>query len=199
MEKLIDQRRWIAQGETPSKRYVVELFEGSRGESDMALTLFDLLCDSTYSDTEDRESQIFELAKKLKDVASHDLGSMGIRAQVYSGVGLFFDNGTWQHADEAEEAAAVKFTNKEPVILDFWDEWTTMASLINCGYLKLYVKDESLTAAERKRLAKTLTIFENMNGVASAEAPAGYLQVTPEQFSNEPTWKPNYIPLAQRN
>jgi hypothetical protein len=198
MTKLVDLRKWLAADESPSMRYVIELYDGSKGEAETALTLFDLLCDQAYSDTDDRESQIIELAQKLKDVAAYDLGAMAIRAQVYSGVGLFFDNGDGKHQDDREETAGIVFKNTDPVILDFWDEWTTIASLIKCGYLKLFVRNETLSEDEEKQLIRSLGIFENMPGVPTEEAPEGYLQVTPEQVAQEPGWKQHYIPLARR-
>lgn len=199
MVRLVDQRKWLAPDEAPSKRYVIELFDGTRGEAETALTLFDLLCDPAYSDEDDRESQIMELARKLKDVAAYDLSAMGFRAQVWSGVGVWFDNGSPVHRDEVEEAAAIQFANSDPIVLDFWDEWTAMASLISCGYLKLYVRDEGLSAADVERLATDLTVFSHMAAETSEEAPAGYLKVSAEQFDgNEPTWKPQYVPRVQR-
>ncbi|MFD2328837.1 hypothetical protein ACFSR7_06190 [Cohnella sp. GCM10020058] len=200
-KQLIDSRNWLDPQAEPTKQYYIKLYDGSRGQADTALHLFDLICDPTYSECEDRQSHLMMLAQKLKDVAAFDLSAMGFRAQVHSGVGVFYDNGVQALPDEIEEAAAVKFENQDdPIILDFWNEWTTMASLITCGYLKLFVKDgENLSDPEDDWIPEWLVTFENMPGNPSSEAPAGYLEILPATIEDEPTWIPHYVRIQDRD
>jgi hypothetical protein len=198
MVNLIEQSNWLGEDQTANMRYVIELYDGRRGQADTALSLFDLLCAPDYSDCDDRVTQIMLLCSKLKDVAAYDLSTREIRTQVFSGMGLFFDNGAPKHQDETEEAGAIRFTNEQPLILDAWDEWTTMASLIQCGYLKLYEKAHQLTSAEQVHQARNFGVFTTMLGSPDTEDEQGYWEVTPDKVSDEPLWIPNYVPLSQR-
>lgn len=190
----ISQRRWL-NDENPTMRYYIELADGRRGESDTALQLCDLVINQDYSDCEDRETQIMLLGKKMKDVAAFTLATEGVRAQVFSGVGLFFDNGVAVREDEIKESSSVTLFNREPVILDFWDEWTVIASLIKIGYLKLYEKAHLIPVADREELASNLVIFDHMFGTPVEDNE--YWLVDSAQLA-EPTWKQKYVILANR-
>jgi hypothetical protein len=133
----------------------------------------------------------------LRDVAGQTLPMNAVRATVYSGVGPFFDNKISRHPDEVEEEGQIEFENEDdPIILDFWDEWTTMASLVRCGYLKLFEKVPTfgVKLSDIRPGTDLTTPFPVIPGVA---AVSEYREVNPEELQ-EPTWKPNYVPIADR-
>jgi len=193
----ISQRQWLRDDQEPTMRYYIELPDGRRGEANTALQLFDLIVDPHYSDTDEQDIQLYMLGKKMKDIASFVLASEGVRAQVLSGVGILFDNAAAEREDEIQEAAGIRFKNNEPVILDFWNEWTTIASLIKIGYLDLYEKAHLDPEEDRETLATDMIIFDRMYGVPSEEQE--YWKVEAEQLLEEPTWIPAYIPQADRS
>lgn len=193
----VDQRYWLDYNEEPTLTYYFELKDGRRGQSDTALQIFDLLAHPNYSDIDDRETQIMVLATMLKDIAAAEFSVEGIRSKVYSGVGLFYDNTQKIFDDEKQEEGAVRFTNQPVVVLDFWNEWTCIASLVKAGYLNLYEKAYLIPEALRESKASHLEIFEGIYGEVSTDGE--YRQVSSELFQNEPTWIPNYVEIANRD
>lgn len=216
--RLIDMRNWLDQDQQPTRTYYFELHSGQRGESDSPLTLFDLLCDPYYSDCDDRTTQIVLLGQMLRDISSQTLSFQKIRATVYSGLGPFYDNMISRFPDEVAEAGQLQFDNPDdPVILDFWDEWTTMASLIKCGYLKLYEKVPTFGSARQDSVCdgchfynsednscsawQAQQVRDRMQGcavwTASGDLREEYREVKPEDLV-EPTWKVEYVPIPNR-
>ncbi|MGP3788222.1 hypothetical protein [Paenibacillus sp. 1A_MP2] len=194
----IDNRNWLREPEEPKRTYYFELRDGRRGESDTALQLFDLLANQYYSDTDDRITQIMMLGAMCKDIAVSDFAIRGLRAKVYSGVGLFYDNGQPVYADEMKETQAVKFINDKVSVLDFWNEWTCIATMIKSGYLSLYEKAHLVSSEERDTGYEDLTYFEKILGEENTESFNGYRKVSPNIFDQEPTWIPNYIKVLER-
>lgn len=194
----VDKRQWLNVDDQPTLTYYFELKDGRRGQSETALQIFDLLAHPNYSDIDERETQIMVLATMLIDIAAAEFSVEGIRAKVYSGLGLFYDNTRKIYEDEIEEEGAVRFTNSPVVVLDFWNEWTCIASLIKAGYLKLFEKAYLIPEEIREIKAENLEIFEGIYGEALAEE-IEYRQVTAELFRKEPTWIPNYVEIANRN
>lgn len=217
---LTDTRRWLSANEKPSKLYYFKLYTGERGEADSPLALFDLLVDSAYSDCDDRATHLLMLGSFLKDVAAYHLAPKKIRAVVYDGVGLLFDNARPRFKDEREEQAENEFDNMDsPILLDFWDEYTVMTSLIRCGYLQLYEKIPTFHASHQQSTCSTCVFYDGSNDRCSAwmagstlgrldktcpfwtkVASVGrYLEVVSENLPAEPTWKKNYKSLSDRH
>lgn len=218
MDKLTNMRRWLEEGEEATKLYYFELYTGERGESDSALCLFDLLCEPSYSDCDDRATHIMMLGKLLKDVAAKDLSMNGIRSTVYSGLGPFYDNKISRFPDEQEEEVELNFDNEnDPLILDFWDEWTTMASLVKCGYLRLYERVSTFWADQQDASCTTCYFYDKDNDACStwqavnvkdrmsgcpfwtkkSDISPEYSEVKADELK-EPTWKLEYVPIEQR-
>lgn len=217
---LIETRKWLADGEKASKLYYFKLYTGERGEADSPLSLFDLLVDPAYSDCDDRATHLIMLGKFLKDVAAFHLAPRGIRAVVYDGVGKLFDNSMSRYEDEKEEAHDIEFINMDsPVLLDFWDEYTVLTSLIRCGYLQLFEKVTTFQATYQESSCESCIFYDGEKNRCSAwmagntlgrldktcpfwtrRAPVGrYLEVTPDSLQSEPMWKVNYKPLTDRH
>ncbi|MFD0591008.1 hypothetical protein ACFQZE_23720 [Paenibacillus sp. GCM10027627] len=195
--KFIDTRNWIEKNGTAQRPYYFQLYSGQIGESDTPIGLFDLLCDPAYSDCDDRTTQIIMLGRLLRDVAGQTLAAESVHARVYSGSGPFFDNRISRHPDEIEEEGSIEFYNEnEPVLLDFWDEWTTMASLVKCGYLNLYERIPTFSVQ-----ADDITAETDLRGPFPVSPSAGeladYIKVDPEKLQ-EPIWKPHYVKIEDR-
>lgn len=219
VKKLVEMRRWLASNDTPTGIYYFELYTGERGEADSPLCIFDLIINKDYSDCDDRKTQIIMLGLFLRDVAAKHLASQGIRATVYDGVGPFFDNAMSRYPDDLEELGEVEFSNQDkPIILDFWDEWTVISSLIKCGYLKLFEKAPTFSATHQENNCRTCYYYnEKLDHCTAwqATAVAGrmestcpfwtipssrgeYEEVLEDRYKEEPLWKLNYRPIKER-
>ena len=217
--RLVDMRRWLDPAKTPTMNYYFELYTGERGESDSPLCLFDLLVEPEYSDCDDRATHLIMLGRFARDGAVRHLAAQKIRATVFDGMGPFYDPAVSRFQDEMEEEGELEFTNPDdPLILDFWDEWTLMASLIRSGYLRLFEKVTTFGAMHQEQDCTSCYFYddsENRCAAWNAENVAGrmekicpfwtepfslgeYIEVTPDKLSVEPTWKPNYIPVVSR-
>lgn len=195
----IDKRNWLRDTEEPTKNYYFELQDGRRGESDTAIQLFDLLANPHYADTDDRVTQIMMLGAMSKDIAVAHFAIRGIRAKVYSGVGLFYDNGQQVYEDEQSEAQAVKFTDDDIAILDFWNEWTCIASMIRNGFMTLYEKVYQIDKDELENGLDSITYFERIFGDENQVEYDGYRKVPTAIFDQDPTWIPHYVRILERN
>jgi len=67
-------------------------------------------------------------------------------------VGPFYDSAISRYKDEVEEEGELAFVNPDdPVILDGWDPWTVVASLIMAGYIRLWEKYPTWSAKQKKQ------------------------------------------------
>jgi len=217
---LNEMRRWLEPGEHPTMMYYFKIYTGERGEADSPLALFDLLVHPAYSDCDDRATHLIMLGEFLRDVAAFHLGSNRMRAIVLDGVGPLFDNALPRFQDEREELKDIEFENYDsPFLLDFWDEFTVITSLIRCGYMQLYERVPTFRSNHQENSCYSCHFFDkennscnawqasNVSGRLDKSCPfwtkvskAGrYLEATPEVIANEPTWKKNYKPVADRH
>ncbi len=219
MNRQIDMSsRWLEKGAAAKGTYYIELQDGRRGEANSPLALYDLLVDPDYSECDDRQTHLIMLGLFARNV-SVQLAAQAVRTTVYDGVGPFYDPAVLRFPDEKEEREALDFVNSDrPYIIDFWDEWTLMASLIRCGYLRLFEKVETFGAADQERKCATCFFYDKeQDGCRAwnASRVAGRMEKTCPFWTNsffggddylevraedlfEPRWNPNYRPIADR-
>jgi len=138
MMNIEEKRHWLEPGEKPALPYVIEFMDGRRGEAENPDYLMDLITGEYFSDVDDPNTYYLLCVKTLRDIAAGPLAMAGIRATVYDGVGPFYDSAISRYKDEVEEEGEIEFVNPDdPVILDGWDPWTVVASLIKAGYIKV--------------------------------------------------------------
>ena len=147
---LRQRRQWLDVNQTPTLPFYLEFPDGRRGEAKNPLFLLDLVLDPYLSDVEDVETLHLVTIQRLRDIASQVFASQGKRAVVYDAMGPVFDNTINRYPDEAKEASEVEFDNiDQPIILDGFDPWTAIASLVRAGYMDLYERVPVWTSAER--------------------------------------------------
>jgi len=120
----------------PTQNYYITTIDGRRGEAGDLAGIFELLIEPKYFEIEEESAKAVTWIRLLNNVAVF-LVQNGIKADVYDGLGRVFSNYAGQEGD-------LEFFDDDPVILDAWNEETTLASLIRIGYLDIYVKDDSL-------------------------------------------------------
>ncbi|EGL18636.1 MULTISPECIES: hypothetical protein [unclassified Paenibacillus] len=137
-KKLLNKRRFLEENEEPSFPFVVEFRDGRRGEAINPLYLMDLIIEEHFSDCEDVHTLYLLGTNVLRDLAASEFSMDRVRATVYSS-SVIYDNLIANYEDAVGEE--LDFVNRDsPVILDSWDAWTVVASLIKAGYLKIYEK-----------------------------------------------------------
>lgn len=210
--------QWLEKGAVATANYYIELPDGRRGESNSPLALFDLLIDPAYSDCDDRQTHLIMLGIFARNV-SVQLAAQGVRTTVYDGAGPFYDPAVSRFTDEMEEEGQLEFENpNDPYIIDFWDEWTLIASMIRCRYLRLYEKVETFGAGDQERNCMTCFFYDkehnscrawnaaNVAGRMERTCPfwtnnlfggGDYVEVRAEDVF-EPKWNPNYRPVSER-
>jgi len=139
MPHIEDKRRFLNIDDQPTMPFVVEFADGQRGEAINSLYLMDLITGEYFADIDEVQTYYLVGVKTLRDLAASTFAATGVRALVYDGVGPFYDNGISRYKDEQEEEREKLFTNSDhPIILDGYDPWTVVASLIRAGYMKLW-------------------------------------------------------------
>lgn len=217
MGNLEEKRRFLNAGQEPSLPFVVEFFDGRIGEAIDPLYLMDLIIHPDFSDIDEVETMYLLGVKTLRDVAATTLAMQGIRAVVYDGLGPIYDNGVPRYEDEELESSELEFKNPDnPVILDGWDPWTVVASLIKVRYIKIIEKQPVwsdkekiqgcsgcsynspgkclIWGSEEAKKAWDATCFFVSNGPWYQD----YHEVKPDEIAPG-IYKKNWVPIEQRN
>lgn len=218
--KLEEKRHWLELGQEPTLPFVIEYFDGRRGEALTPLHLLDLLIHEYFSDIDDIGTIYFMGVKTLRDVAGSFLAMNQIRARVYDGVGPVYDNGVERYKDEEKEQGEISFLNEEePVNLDGWDAWTVVSSLIQAGYIKVYEKIPVWSDKQKKQGCDGCVFKQEKDGqpyctvwessgvfqiwdqacpfVSNGSAYEDYHEVLPEELLDG-SFKPGWVPIVER-
>lgn len=195
--RLETRRRFLAAGETPSMPFVIDFLNGVKGEAVSPLYLLDLLIDPAFSDIDDPETIHVVMFSFLKDIARVRLSSDRKTVIVHAN-GVLYDSGE----------------GSEDMVLDSFDAWTVVASLVRSGCIRLYEKIPVWTDAVKiQGCAKCVfrkdsycTVWEtNMFGhwetacpfVANGNTYDEYREVNGINLTN-PYYKPEWKPIAER-
>ncbi|GIM48417.1 hypothetical protein DNHGIG_39660 [Collibacillus ludicampi] len=228
MVNIEERRHWLEDGQEPTLPYYIEFADGRRGEAVNPSRLMDLIIHEYFSDVDDPHTFYLLGVKCLRDIAAGPLAMMGVRATVYDGVGPFYDTAISRYKDEVDEEGELEFQNPdEPVILDGWDPWTVVASLIKAGYIKVYEKYPTWSGEGPVRKKKCdgcvfrEEVFKDEEGkwiyCSAWEMELGfehaghncpyithgtpykdYHEVKPEELPDPATWKPDWVPISNR-
>lgn len=218
--KIEEKRHFLDDGQQPTLPFVVEFIDGKRGEAISPLHLMDLIVHEYFSDCGDVQTFYILGTDYLRKFAASVLAVEGIRATVYDGLGPFYDNAVSRHPDEIEEEGELEFSNPEdPVILDSWDPWTVVASLIKTGYIKVYEKYPVWSDRQKKQGCEGCVFKQEKDGqpycavwessgaievwhkvcpfVTNGEMYPDYVEVTPENLT-DPSYKHGWVPISER-
>lgn len=138
MTTLESKRRYLSPDETASMPFLIEFQDGKRAEASSPLYVMDILVHNDFSDVNEIETLYLLCAQKLRDIAGQDLALEGVKAKVFDAAGLLFDN-TKEMKNEEKEYADIEFQD-ETIVLDAFDPWTTVASILKTGLVKMYEK-----------------------------------------------------------
>lgn len=215
--RLENKRRFLDVDQKATLPFVVEFKDGRRGEAVSPRYLMDLVFHEYFSDIDEIETLYLVPVKILTDLAGTNLAIQGVRAIVYDGLGPVFDNAIIRNEEEVPEATQMEFQNMDnPVLLDGWDPWTAIASMVRVGNLKIYEKYPVWSDKTKKQGCDTC-IFKTTNTdskpycsvwesegvfriwdkacfyVTNGSAYFDYHEVTPEDITKETCkyqWKP---------
>jgi len=223
-----ERRHWLEPGQEPRMPYYIVFADGRRGEAANPSRLMDLIIHEFFSDVLDPHTFCLLCVLRLRDIAAGPLAMQGIRARVYDGVGPVYDSAISRYKDEEEEAGELAFVNPDdPVILDGWDSWTVVASLIRAGYIKLYEKYPTWSGDGKEKQKRCqgcifrgdvvvedgeewmychcfeMELLEEKVGpncpYITCGAPyLGYREVRPEDLPDPADWKPDWTPPERR-
>lgn len=147
MGKHISQcRRWLQHNEEPTMPYVVRLYDGTIGEAISPFYLCDLIFHENYTDCDQPETWFLIMGRKLRRIASSIFAMNQIRVTVYDAKGKFYDN----LLSHPENADYLEYENRDsPFILDGFNPWTAIVSLIQAGYIQLWEKYPTFSVADK--------------------------------------------------
>lgn len=218
--KVQDKRRFMEASEKPSMPFFIEFADGRRGEAMTPLHLLDLVVHEKFSDVDDIETLYLLSVKKLKDLAASEFAMDQKRAVVYDALGPMYDNAISRNEEEVKEEKELAFNNHQtPVILDGFDPWTVVASLIKSGYIKVYEKFPVWSDKLKKQGCTECIFKEEKDGfpyckvwessgaievwnnscpfVTNGEFYLDYKKVSLEDLTLE-TYKPGWMPTKDR-
>ncbi|MBU9723270.1 MULTISPECIES: hypothetical protein [Bacillaceae] len=134
------KRRFIETTQDPVLDYVVKLPNGEIGEAATPFYLCDLIFHNDYTDCEDPATWFMLIMDYLRNMAlSSSMDQQ--RVTVYDAKGIFYD-GLLSNQNSLESGSEdLNFINRDnPIILDGYDPYTAIASLIKHGYIQLWEK-----------------------------------------------------------
>lgn len=215
--KLQEKRQFLKEDDlAPTMPFYVEFNDGRRGEAKTPLALMDLIIDPNYSDIDDPETAAMVTLNFARDLAASFALELR-RAVVYDALGPFFDTGIPRFEDEVNEE--VIFEEGEPVIIDAFDNWTLVKSMVDNGIIRLYEKIPVWIGKGRSQGCDGCTFrsataqnteycgvwetegfrhWDNACPYSTSGAPLlRYTEVTPENVAS-PGYKPGWRPLSER-
>ncbi len=164
MTILETKRHYLEDGQEPTLPFLIEFMDGKRGEAISPLYLMDLIIHPDFSDVDDIETLYLLTVKKLRDIAGTTFSTNRVHTRVYDGIGPFYGNQLSRHEDEVKEEKEIEFVNDEPIILDGWDSWTAVASLIKSGYIKLYERYPVWSDEKKEQGCKHCSFKKDIEG-----------------------------------
>jgi len=216
---ILTKRRWLQAGEEATMDFVVELPDGSVGEACSPFYLCDLLIHPNYTDCDDPRTWFILQGQRLRDIASQ-LTMERLRVTVYDAKGAFFDNTISRFTDQSKNELAIENPNS-PLILDSFNPYTAIASLINIRYIRLWEKVP--TFSEKKKCqdckqcifnTRTADGMDYCNAwdyedaqydwakpcwwVTNGSRYEKYVEVTPENVCKDMSHKPTFKPVHER-
>ncbi len=215
----INQKRRILQvDETPTMDFVVEFPDGTVGEAISPFYLCDLIFHPHYTDCDDPRTWFIITGQRLRDIASQ-LAMERLRVTVYDAKGKFFDNTISRFTDSKSEL--IIENPNTPLILDSFNPYTAISSLINIKYIRLWEKVPTFSE-EKKIQSCEGCIFNTVeNGVPFCKAwdyeyaqedwekPCwwvtngsryqDYVEVTKENLCRDMSHKPTFKRVEERN
>jgi hypothetical protein len=211
------KRRFLQKGEQPTMDFVIEFPDGTIGEAASPFYLCDLIFHPDYTSCDDPRTWFVLSGQRLRDIAT-ELGMERLRVTVYDALGAFYDNviSRFHHAQ-----ADLEIENpNQPIILDGYDPWTSIASLIRCGYIRLWEKVPTFSDKKKVQGCQTCVFrtekdgrpyclaWDYKNAMQEWEKPCWwvtcgqrydrYVEVTPANLCNDYSHKKAYKPVEQR-
>ncbi|WP_078593666.1 hypothetical protein [Evansella clarkii] len=218
MKPIEQKRRMLHAGQDPVLDYVVRFPDGEIGEAATPFYLCDLIFHRDFTDCEDPVTWFILVSGHLKSLALS--GAMEEeRVIVYDAKGRFFDNSISKQADiEKEELSFVNRDN--PVVLDGYDPWTAIGSLIREGYIEVWEKYPTFSEVNKTHGCSNCIFNELKEGVPFCKAwdytyaqmdwekPCfwltngnkmnGYHYVTPNEIMRDMSHRTAFKPVTER-
>jgi hypothetical protein len=214
------KRRWLQPDETPTMDFVIEMPDGSVGEAESPFYLCDLLFHPNYTDCDDPRTWFILQGQRLRDIASQ-LSMERLRVTVFDAKGAFFDNTISRFSDNSKRELVIENPNT-PKILDGFNPFTAIKSLVEIEYIRLWEK--APTFSEQKKVQDCGScIFNSTTNdgtpfckawdyedaqydwskpcwwVTNSERYESYKEVTKNNVCKDMSHKATFRPVSERN
>lgn len=222
--KLLERRRFVVSLEDAKMPFVIQYQSGVFGEALDPVALCDFLFDWDFSNTPVEHWKML-LVASLRRIA-FEYAVEGKRVILYDDLGYEFDNVLDHPKDHPFPIDKITMNNfDDPYIIDGFDPWTAIASLIRIGYITYYEKfplfseKKKIPGVDKCIFRRELenhefkswcyawncegeSLKEKWNGncfwLTNGERFDQYRKVEPEDVISDYSHKEGWLPIAKR-